>query len=81
MSEIVFVRSCRAASSTRYVYHTDPDCARLSPAEKVVEVDRSDLFDDRRECSFCAGEVDLSANDRSHYQALQKAAAEHEGSA
>lgn len=38
------------------VYHTDPDCYRLSRSRGVREKDRSVLFHDAQLCPTCAGE-------------------------
>ena len=46
--------------SRRLRLHTDPDCPRLSTANRVTEHDPDEYPDDQPVCSWCNGDVQFS---------------------
>lgn len=69
--DTVYVK--RTHYKRKRIYHTDKTCDRVKSA--VREVTKSALFDDARECRFCAGEVDNpGGGPHDHYRSLVEAA-------
>jgi len=67
---IVYVASAKSAGGNDKVYHTNPDCAALTVADKSIKKKLSHLayF---RECMICADTVaEKNEQDRSTYQMI-----------
>lgn len=78
--ETVFVS--RRRYTNRNVYHMDPKCGHLSNADDVRETTRGVLYEDMRQCRYCAGEYPQpGGSGNGHYQSLIQAADEDGGSA